>query len=119
MALTLTAVTHPNTTAWEGDFLGLKARVYDVTFDSSYPTTGEDLTADELGWDQIHGIIPLTQATTSTGTTALIVQGVVNTARDTVALFLYESATAGTPVAEITNGDNVSTFTARMVILGT
>lgn len=46
MALTLSDIK----TGVAGD---LRYRVMDVTFDSSYPTGGESLTAADLGWDSI------------------------------------------------------------------
>lgn len=119
MALTITEVKNPNSIISEFPVFDRKGRIVDVTFDSSYPTGGEILTARQLGWHVITGVIPLTLASTASGTTALAVSGhPASPAQDSVALRLFESATAGNPMAEIGSGDNVSTFTVRLLVLG-
>ena len=45
-----------------------KVRVFDITFDSSYPTGGESLTASDLGFKKIEQFIPHGPAVDSDGT---------------------------------------------------
>jgi len=118
MAVTIANVATPNATTTEGSLLGLKAKLIDVTFDSSYVTAGEPLTAISLGWDQLHGAIPVTQATTTTGTTAYAVQARPNTTKTQLQLFLYSTTAATAPMAEVANAVNASTFTVRLLVLG-
>lgn len=61
MATTVHQVKHVNGGVWEGDFLGYRARVVDVSFDAAgyNHDTGEVLTPKQLGWDTIEAIIVL------------------------------------------------------------
>lgn len=119
MAVTVANVAHPNTNVWEGDLLGLKARIVDVTFDAAYLTTGELLTADALGWDVIHGVIPMTLATNTAGTLSYAVQGRPNAARSQIALQLYAGPDLLGALPEVASAADASTYTARLLVLGT
>lgn len=119
MALTLTPVTTPNQSTLEGSMMGLKFKVFDVTFDSSYLTTGEVVTAASLGWDTIQFVM-CEDAVNAAGTLAHGVVARPNSTRTQVAVQAYETAaTVDTPHKEATSAADLSTYTARLVFLGT
>jgi hypothetical protein len=123
MAVTVTNVTHPNQNVWEGEFLGQKCKVVDVTFDSSYDNAnGEAVTAAQLGYQSLYGAFPMSQAWSGTTTDlAVVVVPVVNSARTSVALraFRYDGANAGkASLEEVANAVDLSTYTVRMVFIG-
>lgn len=108
MALTLSKVD-----AWvEGN---KRVRVYDVTFDSSYVTAGESLTAADIGLKKIteaniHGPFK-----TSSGTT-----GVFPTYDYTNSKLICFWGNAGTAsvAPEVTSTTDLSTFSGRMTFKG-
>lgn len=119
MALTFVEVATPNTAITADVMFGLKARIVDVTFDNSYLTTGEVLTAAQLGWDTIQ-FVWAEAAVNPAGTLAHNVVARPNAARTQVAIQAYETAaTVDTPNKEATSAADLSTYTVRMVVFGT
>lgn len=121
MALTIANVTHPNQIMTEFDFGPWRARMIDVTFDSSYLTTGEVLTAANLGWQQIHGALVIQHATnrgsSSTAMTPVVV--IPNTTRTQVTIQAYETAAAtDTPFKEVTSAQDQSAYVCRLLVFG-
>ena len=120
MAATIAPVSHPNQNLWAGELFGMKYAVYDVTLDSSYLTTGEIVTAAQLGWDQVHGVITLYDFAVSDGTLSLPAVVRPNSTRTQVHFIAQETAaTVDTPMKEVTSGFNASTYTGRYIFLGT
>jgi hypothetical protein len=100
----------------------MRFKVVDVTFDSSYPTGGEAVTAADLGWDQVHGAVVLFDAKNSAGTAVLPVVAVPNSTKTqvTLQLYRYDGASAGKAnLEEAAAAFNASAFTARIKFLGT
>ena len=123
MAVTVANVSHPNQNVWEGSFLGMKAKVVDVTFDNSYDNTnGEAVTAAQLGYQQIYGAIVLADAWSGTTTDfVVLIRPVVNSTQTSCALraFRYDGASAGKAAfEEVGNTFDLSTYTARVVFIG-
>jgi len=100
MALTLTKVQHR---------IGLNSRihVYDVTFDSSYPTGGEAVAASDFKLDSIDAIFP-----TFSGATAA--NGRIVTFDPTNSKLLVWTGVA----TEAANASDQSAVTARVIVVG-
>jgi glutamate formiminotransferase len=123
MPLTVTFASTPNQTIHEGEFLGLKARRVTITFDNSYATAGEPLTAASLGWSNVVGFIPLTAAKNAAGTQAAVAHAVANAAQTQLNFFLYNendaAAYAQRPkLAEAQAASDQSLFSVDGVLLG-
>jgi len=118
MALTIAYVSTPNSEHHEAQFAGLRAVVLDLTFDSSYPTTGEDLTAADLGWTYLFGAITLVHPKNAAGTLGLPCMVSANSTNTTLAFQTLESAGDGDPMDESANATDLSLFTGRFVVLG-
>lgn len=94
----------------------LKAKVVDVTFDSSYPTGGESLTAADVGLTNIIAVSGDAYALNSTPTTAV---GVVYNYSTAKLIAMYATANASNVAfAEATSTNDLSAFTCRLVIFG-
>ena len=124
MAFTVTNVTHPNQNVWEGEFLGQKAKVVDLTWDNAYDNTnGEVLTAATLGYQQIYGAFLMAAPWSGTTTDlSIICVPVINAARTQVSFraFRYDGASAGKAAFEefVTTGLDLSAYTMRVCIIG-
>lgn len=113
MALTVANVATPNARINEWSEGPYKARMIDITFDNSYPTGGEVLTAASLGWSQIFGAIVLTHPVNSAGTLHRMLFPRKNTANTQLNLIIATTASA-----EAANASDQSAFTARVIVLG-
>lgn len=119
MAVTISNVTaDPN----QGTVYGLpwKFALKDITFDNSYPTTGEVVTATQVGLNMLVGAWPA-QAVNAAGTAMLPVYVEVNStgSQATLQLFRYDGASAGKAnLEEAANAFDASTFTARVMFYG-
>jgi hypothetical protein len=110
VALTLTAVAGGNVA-----FANKRMRVFDVTFDASYPTGGEPLTAANVGLKKIEQAIPHGSARNTAGTLSVKVAYDYTTQK----LFAYETAgTVSTPDAEVGSTESLATYTVRMTFIG-
>jgi hypothetical protein len=124
MAVTIANVSHPNQDVWEGEFLGQKARVIDVTFDDSYAnSTGEVVTAATLGLQAIYGVFVLQNAFTSnTADLGGLVIPVVKADRTEVALRLYgfteDAGSTWQGLNEAADTTNLSTYSCRICVIG-
>jgi hypothetical protein len=121
MALTVTDIATPNAAATEFPLGIFKAKLVDVTFDNSYPTTGEVLTAASRSWIQIFGAIPVTPPTNAAGTASmgLVVKKNATNTQLTLQLQGVDGAAAGKAnLEEKANAFDASTFTTRLLLLG-
>ena len=120
MALTNAEVVHPNSQSTEFAFGPFKAKIMTVTFDNSYLTTGEVVTAASLGWDQVHFALAIDGGiANSAGTLSHMIITKVNAARTQVALVAQETAaTVDTPLKEATSAADLSTYAGRFMFVG-
>lgn len=122
MAVTLANVSTPNQTYVQGEILGLKAVLMDVTFDNSYATAGESVTASQLNLNTIEYIFPFV-AKNAAGTAVLPGIGYPSGAGKLSALlqlYRYDGASAGkASLEEAAAAFDASLFTARVLVLGT
>lgn len=124
MALTVANVSHPNQNVWEGEFLGQKARVIDVTFDNSYPNaTGEVITAASLGFQQIYGCLVLQHGYSGTTTDlGVVVLPVVASSKANVALrvlgFDEDGGTNWEGLQEAADTTDLSAYSCRICVIG-
>lgn len=122
MALTVTNVSTPNAQINEFSLGPYKARMIDVTFDAAYLTTGEVLTADSLGWNQVFGVIELVPPSLSDGTLMMPARVQKNTANTqlTFQAYQYDGDATGdaVPLQETTSAFDASTYSGRYLVLG-
>jgi hypothetical protein len=123
MAVSIANVTHPNQNVWEGEFLGQKARVIDVTFDSSYDNAnGEAISASTLGLQSIYGVFVMAHGYSGTSTDlTVVVTPVINSAKTSVALRCFQAnggAAGLASLGEVANAADLSSYTARIVVIG-
>jgi hypothetical protein len=109
MALTLSAVSGAH------HVVGNKrARVYDVTFDSTYPDNGEALTPTNVGLRKIEQLIPHGPFRNSDGSDALL----VSWDRTNQKLLAYVgTGTAQNRLPENTTAD-ISAYSGRVTFIG-
>lgn len=120
MALTLAEVSHPNAGQTTFSFGPFKATFKTVTFDNSYPTTGEIVTAAALGWNGLIGAICFSGGIANTaGTLAHVIVARPDAAQSQVALQAIETGTAvDSPLKEATNAADLSTYSAVFLFIG-
>ena len=116
MALTLTKISGASFT-----ISNKKLRVYDVTFDSSYPTGGESLTAADVGLKKIEQLIVHGPATATRGGTAAVFPSYDYTNSKLQAF--WSRATDGnaqnaTTSPEVTDTTDISTQICRITVVG-
>lgn len=120
MAVTVTNVTaDPNQSAAYG--LPWKFSLKDVTFDNAYLTTGEVVTATQVGLSMLVGAWPVSPAMTSTGAAAMPVGVKVNStgSQATIQAYRYDGASAGkASMEEAANNFDASTYTTRIMFFG-
>ncbi len=119
MAITIADVATPNAAQTSG-LNQFKWRFKDITFDNSYPTTGEVVTATQVNLNMLVGVIP-GLAVTSDGAAALPVYGEVNStgSQATLQIYRYDGASAGkASLEEAANTFDASTFTVRLWFFG-
>ena len=117
MAVTVTAVTTPNNNLTGPANMGsFKMSVRDITFDTSYPTAGESVSATDFGLNYIAIGFP-GYAVNSAGTAGFPV--FVEPASDgqTATIQAYYSADT-TVDSEAGNTDDLSSYTVRVTVLG-
>jgi hypothetical protein len=119
MALTVTAVTdipNYNPAEWvEGPF---QVRLYDITFDSSYPTGGETFTATQVNLNEVT-MVDIGYAAASDGSTGVVVYPTIATGGQTVTLQAQVTGdTVSTELDEATNTDDLSALTVRLKVYG-
>lgn len=118
MALTVAEVVHPNAASTHVSFPPFKAKIVDVTFDSSYLTTGEIMTAASQGFTILLGAITLTHPTNTAGTLGMPCVVRASATGSQLAFQPLESAGDGDALDEAGSTNNLSTFTGRFMILG-
>ena len=84
----------------------------DITFDSSYPTGGEALTAADLGLSRVNQLI------SDQGGLGAADGRVIQYDRDNELLLAFESAGAAQAMAEVINATDLSDLTVRVTALG-
>jgi len=99
----------------EGVLGDLKYQVRVLTFDSSYPTAGEPLTAGDLGLSNVIALIDLGPAVAETPITKRVAL-----AYDDVnaTLQAYGSTASTTYTAEVPSTTDLSTVIQRVLVLG-
>lgn len=112
MALTIVAVKPP------GDVHGgVRVGYFDVTFDNSYPTTGEPLTPQMVGLSQIFQVTCDGGAKNAAGTLLAPVR--YDYVNKKLQGYEYNGAAAGlAQLQEFANAFNASAFTARLKVEG-
>ena len=106
MALTLAEVEEA-----QGVFGHLKAFAYDVTFDASYPTGGEELTPATVGLEEIIMVIP-----EMADTGHIVWYDRANSKLE--AWYSDHSESADGPLVEVANTTDLSTVDVRVLIIG-
>lgn len=94
-----------------------KLAVYDVTFDSSYPTGGESLTASDLALKKIESVSCDGGAKNSAGTSLVPVR--YDYTNSKLQAYRYDGASAGKAfLEEVANTVDLSAFTVRLTVIG-
>lgn len=123
MAITIAQVSTPNSQVTEGTFLHYKARMVDVTADTSYPTGGYQLTAAALGWTNIVGAIPLGLNANAGRTNHAPIHVFTNAAQTALSIqYVNENDAAAyaqrPKLVEAQNASSQSGFSCRLIVLG-
>jgi hypothetical protein len=85
-----------------------------ITFDSSYPTNGESLTAADLALSQVDVFIPAGPARDANGAVAVD----YDHANSKVKAYWVDTTVDGAEQAEVVNTTNLSGYSFRFVALG-
>ncbi len=113
MALTVTAVTPKSETAFVVS--NKDVRHFTITFDSSYPTAGEPLTAADLGCKVVFAVIPC-GAFRNTDATLGIVVSYDHANSKLVAYWGNAGSVSGMP--EVASTTDLSTYSGRVLVIG-
>ena len=110
MALTVAKVSGADTV-----FGNKKVKVRDITFDNSYPTDGESLTAADVGLKVIQQAIPHGVAVNTAATSAVTVRYDFTNSK----LLAFETGdVVSTPLDEVGNTESLDTYAVRMTFIG-
>lgn len=110
MALTLAAVSGANYVSGNK-----KVKVWDVTFDASYPTDGESLTASDVGLKKIQQVLPHGVAMNTAATSAVPVGYDFTNSK----LLAFETGdTVSTVLDEVGNTESLDTYKVRITFIG-
>lgn len=113
MALTVAKVTGADRI--EGN---KKVKVRTITFDSSYPTGGEALTASTLGFRKVEEVRPHGVFRNTDGTLAVPVS--YDHTNSKLLAYQYNGASAGVAqLLEVANTTDLSAFSGRVTVVGT
>ena len=109
MALTLSPVSRTN-------FGDKRVRVYDVTFDSSYPTGGESLTPADVGLKIIHTV----QGSPARNADGPLAHPIVyDYANSKLLAHQFDGSALSTQAfEEVAAGADLSAFSTRLMIVG-
>lgn len=119
MAATLTEVSQPKGISVQPVWGDVRTHVFDVAFDSSYPTGGYVLTAAQVGLSIILGALVIGFPDVSGGATMQPIRTTANAAGSTIAIQSYTSnGNAPASLAEVPNTTDLHTLTARILFLG-
>lgn len=110
MSLTL---THKRSAVWGNK----RARTYEVTFDDSYPTAGESLTASDVGLRVIEDVFPEGIASNSDGTGGTL-GAPVRYDYSSAKLQAFESAADGDPLDETGSTNSLANYMVQVTFLG-
>lgn len=109
MALTIASVRGADSVAGNK-----KVKIRDITFDASYPTGGEPLTAADVGLRQIEYVSDGVARNTAGTLSVNVTYDYTNSK-----LFAYETAgTVATPNAEVGSTESLATYKARLEFRG-
>lgn len=87
----------------------MRLKIYDVTFDNSYPTGGESLTPADLGLNHIEAIIAEGGAYNF---------GYDYTNEKLKAFYGNNDAASDGPLVEVANATDLSSVSTRIVVIG-
>lgn len=94
-----------------------RVRIYDVTFDSSYPTGGEPLAASDVGLRKIEQVLSDAGAKNSAGTSSIPVR--YDYTNSKLQGYEYNGASAGVArLQELANAFDASAFSVRLTFIG-
>lgn len=110
MALTIAKVTGADHTAGN-----MRQKVRTITFDSSYPTGGESLTAADLGLKRIFELRPHGSFRAAANTSAIEVS--YDHTNSKLIAFWGNAGTASVQ-PEVTNTTDLSTYSGRITAVG-
>lgn len=100
----------------QGELGPYRVKVSNVTFDNSYPTGGEPLTAAQLGLTTILSVI-CEQGVTATRTTAITAY--YDVAASKLVAYRIDGSPAGqAAIPEVASTTDLSTFTVRLIAIG-
>lgn len=109
MALTIAKVTGADTVLGNQ-----KLKVRDITFDSSYATGGESLTAANVGLRKIYAVFG-SVGTVSDGSTGIVVKYDYTNSK---LVALWGNAGTASVLPEVTSTTDLSTYSVRLVFVG-
>lgn len=113
MGLTIAKLSPSGDTVWGNK----RVKVRELTFDNSYPTGGESLTAADVGLKVIEQFLPHGPASDSDGTGG----GFGNPVRydhSTSKVQAFESAGDGDSMDEVGSTNSLANFLVRVTIIG-
>ena len=113
MALTVQAVTPKSETQFVAGNKDFKH--FTITFDSSYPTAGEPLTAADLGCKVVFAVIPCGSFRNTAGTLGIQVSYDHTNAK---LLAYWTGAVVSTALAEVASTTDLSTYSGRVLVIG-
>lgn len=113
MPFTIAYDSTPNQTIAEWSEGHEKCRRVTLTFDASYATGGEVLTAAEVGWSALYAFVPEGPAVNAAGTADLQIKARANAAKTQLNFFAYTAADAEQAAAA-----NLATFAVTGVLRG-
>lgn len=125
MPITLAKVANPNQFETVTDFGGFfKGVIKTITLDNSYLTTGEIVTAAQVGFSRIYGVIDLQGGagfTNAAGTQTLPAMVKTNATNSQVTFQpqRYDGASAGKAnLEEVANAVDLSLFSGKFLFIG-
>ena len=119
MPLTMTQNSTPMMKINEFPFGPYRCRVVDITFDNSYLTGGEILTATQLGWNTVIGAFPLSGVDNAARTLSYLPIVTASADKKQLTFQLFAGAAAGAAHPETASAVDVSAYSGTFMILGT
>lgn len=93
----------------------LKARLWDVTFDDSYPTGGEPLPAAQLGFTRVIAVLPELAVESDYSTSIPVAYDREN---EKLVAYLGPADVSDAPLDEAGSSADLDAYTVRLLVLG-